>query len=354
VVFSPDGTRLASGSFNGTVKIWDATTSPEARTFHGPTGWRGNCVAFSPDGKRLAFGGGTWDDTKNVYVAGEVKVWEAQTGKQLLTCKGHTGVVYSVAFSPDGKRLAGGSGTWEPTKKAFVDREVKVWDAQTGQELLTCKGHTAAVASVVFSPDGKRLASSSSVPGGYSPFGDPGEPGEVLVWDTETGQELLSLKGHSRFVNSVAFSPDGKRLATLSRDNTIKVWDAQTRQAILTLKPVPADIGGHVVFSPDGKHLAAGSKVWDAQTGQELLTLQGGGGLMAFSPDGKRLAGSAGSGPGRPRELKVWDAQTGQELLSLKGSGRGAVAFSPDGHRLASSGVGTPIIWDATPLPEKP
>jgi WD40 repeat protein len=103
-----------------------------------------------------------------------------------------------------------------------------------------------------------------------------------------------------------------------------------------------------VAFSPDGKRLASGSKVWDAQSGQELLTLQGGGGSVAFSPDGKRLAGPSGGG------LRVWDAQTGQELLFLKGGG-GSVAFSPDGHRLASGGTdGTVKIWDATPVPERP
>jgi WD40 repeat protein len=234
---------------------------------------------------------------------------------------------------------------------------VKVWDAQTGQELTTCKGHTAPVVSVAFSPDGTRLASSSSLPNSISPFGDQGEPGEVIVWDARTGQELLSLKGHRRYVNSVAFSPDGKRLATLSRDNTVKVWDAQTGQVVLTLQPVSTAISGSLVFSPDGKRLASTHqprnsvgirrssevKVWDVQTGQELLTIKGGAGSVSFSPDGKRLA-TAG---------KVWDAQTGEELLSLQG-GSSAV-FSPTGHCLATNGPdGKVTIWDATPVPEKP
>jgi WD40 repeat protein len=312
-------------------------------------------VAFSPDGKRMAVGGGTWDDAKQAYVSGELTVWDAQTGKQLLSCKDNTGPVRSVAFSPDGKCLAGATG----------DKVVKVWDAQTGQELTTCKGHTAPVVSVAFSPDGARLGSSSGRPNSISTFGDPGEPGEVLVWDARTGQKLLSLKGHSRYVNSVAFSPDGKRLATLSRDHSVKVWDAQTGQAVLTLKPVGTKIGGSLVFSPDGKRLASTNvpsnsvgprssdeiKVWDAQTGQELSSLKGhqwGVLSVAFSPDGRRLASASGDGM-----VKVWDVQTSQELLSLQG-GTSAV-FSPSGHCLATNGRdGMVTIWDATPLPEKP
>jgi WD40 repeat protein len=362
VVFSPDGTRLASGSRDD-IRIWDATPSQEARTFSGHTG-SVRSVNFSPDGKRLA--GASWDPTTK---QGGVKVWEARTGQELLTLQGHAGQVFRVVFSPDGKRLASGSGTWDDTKNAYVAGEVKIWDAQIGRELLTFKGHTAAVVSVAFSPDGTRLASSSSHPNSIGSNSDRGGPGEVKVWDAQTGRELLTLKGHSRFVNSVAFSPDGMRLATLSRDNTVKVWNAQTGQEILTLK-VRAFIAGSVAFSPDGKRLASSNgppgglppfevKVWDAQTGQELLTLKGHTvpvPSVVFSPDGKRLASGSGRPGGRaPGEVKVWDAQTGQELLALKVAGHhDGVAFSPDGYRLACDVDSKVTIWDATPLPEKP
>jgi hypothetical protein len=132
-----------------------------------------------------------------------VKVWDARTGQEALTLKGHTNVVYSVAFSPDGQRLA----------SASPDRTVKLWDARTGQETLTLKGHANAVTSVAYSPDGQRVASAS-----YDRT--------VKVWDARTGQETLTLKGHTSFVYSVAFSPDGQRLASASYDKTVKLWDA--------------------------------------------------------------------------------------------------------------------------------
>src|SRR5262249_25949083 len=271
VAFSPDGTRLASAG-SGTVKVWDATTSPEALTLRGFTG-RVRSVAFSTDGKRLAIGTGILDAAQRDYVAGQVKVRDAQTGQDLLSLQGHTSSVNSVAFSPDGTRLA----------SAATDRTVKVWDVQTGRELLTFKGHTTAVVSVAFSPDSTRLASCSSNPYG-GPSG-PGEPGEGKGWDARTGPGLLTLQRHKQVGKRVAFSHDGKSLATLSRDQTVKVWDAQTGQEIRTLKVLVA-IGGSVAFSPDGKRLASSNNqpgtsvqdrpdysgqvmMWDVQTGEE-------------------------------------------------------------------------------------
>jgi uncharacterized protein (TIGR03067 family) len=198
----------------------------------------------------------------------------ADADQKIPTLKGHTDTVWSVAFSPDAKRLATASG----------DKTVKVWDAATGQELLTLKGHTAHVGSVAFSPDGKRLASAS-------------EDETVKVWDAATGQEALTLKG-----DTAGWNP------------TVTVWDLVTGQQSLTFKGHNEMVFG-VTFSPDGKRLASTStesvKVWDAATGQESVTLKGHAISVAFSPDGKRLA-SAGV------DVKVWDAVTGQELLTLQ------------------------------------
>jgi WD40 repeat protein/tRNA A-37 threonylcarbamoyl transferase component Bud32 len=380
VAFSPDGKRLASAA-GGDVKVWNAQTGKELRTFTLKDAVE-RIPVFSPDGKRVA---SCCDNDYRI-----VKVWDTQSGQELLAIRGNTSGVRGMAFSPDGQHLAGGS----------LEGTLKVWDAQTGQELLTCKGHTAAVNGVAFSPDGKHLASASNDNTGrlwnaqtgqevwtfrghtrfvngvaFSPDGKhlASASGDhlVKVWDVQTGQELLTIRGHSDWVRSVTFSPDGKHLASASADNTVKVWDAQTGQKPLTLKAGTTPVAG-VAFSPDGKRLASistepgGGKVWDAQTGQQFLRLQGvttaGASGLAFSPDGKRLASGNAGGSGFPH-VNVWDAQTGQGILLLLGHTRGvgSVAFSADGKYLASGapdygpsvdGVFGPngaqaMVWDA-------
>jgi WD40 repeat protein/predicted Zn-dependent protease len=324
VAFSPDGKRLASGSSDKTVKVWNVQTGQDILTFKGHTS-PVLSVAFSPNGRRLVSCSG--DDR---HSPGEVKVWDAQTGRELLDLKGHKDYVLSVAFSPDGKCLA----------SASRDMTVKVWDAQNGRQLLDLKGHTTIVDSVAFSPDGRRLASGS---------GAFGKPGEVKIWDLQTGLEAIPLKGHADIVTSVVFSPDSKHLATASFDRAVKVWDAQTGQEILMIKG-HTDIVRSVAFSPDGQSLATASfdktvKVWDAHAGQELFLLKGHAKAVvsvAFSPDGQRLASGSWD-----KIVKVWDARTGQQVLPIKEQTQKGmrIAFSPDGQRLASGsgGTGSPI-----------
>jgi WD40 repeat protein/serine/threonine protein kinase len=309
VAFSPDGRRLASASYDQTVRIWDAANGKELLSLEGHTG-RVHGVAFSSDGLRLA--SASSDQT--------VRVWDAATGKELLPpLKGHTSDVRGVAFSPDGGRLLA---------SASYDQTVRIWDAATGKQLLTLKGHTLPVAGVAFSSDGRRLASAS-----YDQT--------VRVWDTATGKELLTpLKGHTGHVLCVAFSPDGLRLASAGGGATVRVWDAATGKELLSLKGHVGEVRG-VAFSPDGRRLASAGddttvRVWDAATGKEFFTLKGHTGKVSgvsFSPDGRRLA-SAGD-----LTVRVWDAATGQELLAIRAHMR--VAFSPDGRRLISAGGDT-------------
>jgi WD40 repeat protein/tRNA A-37 threonylcarbamoyl transferase component Bud32 len=389
VAFSPDGKRIVSGSTSiglqerGELKVWDAETGQEVLSLKGQHTREVTSVAFSPDGKRIVSG------SKERVVErgpsglfGELKVWDTNKGQEILSLR-HRRDVNSVAFSPDGKRIVSGSGGGEVLGPGKIPRffgELKVWDAETGQEILSFQGHTTAVKSVTFSPDGKRILSSGDdtlkvwdVETGQEVRSLKGHTGPVYsvafslngkrivsgsqdrtlkVWDAETGQEVHSLKGHTDNVTGVAFSPDGKRIVSSSQDQTLKVWDADKGLEVLSLKGHTGGVTG-VVFSPDGKRILSGSgdktlKVWDADKGQEVLSLKGHTGRdvisVAFSPNGKRIvSGSQGVNQMQPGELKVWDAEKGQEVLTLKGhTGREvtSVAFSPNGKRIVSRSRG--------------
>lgn len=299
LAFSLDGKKLASGSGNETIVLWDVASGKELAALNGHKE-EVTSVAFSPDGKKLA--SASTDDT--------IKLWNVATGKELATLKGHTHVVRSVAFSPDGKTLASGS----------TDKTIKLWDVATGNELATLRGAPGGVYSVAFSPDGKRLAS-----GGYD-GGDiysSRDDRTVKLWDVAAGTELATLNGHKAAVNSVVFSPDGKMLASASNDKTIKLWDVATGKELATLQGHTGDVCS-VAFSPDNMTLASGGrderiKLWEVVPGRvvphkELTTLAvppfGFGDhvhSVAFSPDGKTLASGSFNG------IRLWDVATAKQ-----------------------------------------
>jgi WD40 repeat protein/serine/threonine protein kinase len=281
-------------------------------------------VAYSPDGRRLA--SASPDKT--------VRVWDATTRQELRTLKGHTAGVFSVAFSPDGQRLASAGGEFNKPGEA------KIWDVTTGQELRTLEGdHSGVYRRVVFSPDGQHLASAG---------GEFNKPGEVKIWDATTGRELHTLTGHTGEVYGVAYSPDGRRLASASEDMTVRVWDADTGQELRTLKKHTGGVRS-VVYSPDGQCLASASddstiKVWNADTVHTFKGHTGGVRSVVYSPDGRRLASASWD-----QTVRIWDAGTGQELRSFRGHDNvvEGVAYSPDGRRLASASDDKTVrLWD--------
>ena len=286
---------------------------------------QGRAIAMSPDGGRFATTGKD----------GTATVWETDTGKRLLTLRGHEGAVNGIAFIPDGSMLA----------TAGDDRTVRLWDAASGRQMHVMRGHRDLVLGAAFSPDGSLLATSS-------------QDGTVRIWDVGEGTQNLVLRGPpgERFSNysglTPAFSPDGSRVTSGGWFST-PIWDVATGKISMLLPRQPWETSG-VAFSPDGTSLATAfqlyAQTWDAETGKPLIAFSGHTGDIlgiAYSPDGTRIATGGDDGT-----AQVWDPATGESLLTLAGHNVGVmqVAFTPDGDQLLTGGADeTARLWDVTP-----
>ncbi|MGW7719257.1 nSTAND1 domain-containing NTPase [Streptomyces chartreusis] len=400
--FSPDGSTVATGDWDGRIRLWSVSDGALRRTLVSRAKVVGS-VAFSPDGKTLASAG---DD-------GAVRLWDVRTGDRRAALTGHTGGVFSVAFSPDGRTLATGS----------ADRTARLWDTVTGRVRAVLAAHTEVVRSVGFTPDGATLATASEdgtvrvwdvataathktlrgdkefytsaiSPDGrtLAAAGDEGKitlwnlgTGKVLksittdfifinsldfgednrflavgsndnivtIWDTDTGSQHDSFRGHTDYVQTVVFGPDGRTLLSGGRDESARLWDTKTTEAEKVLTE-PAGAVRAAAFSPDGHTLATGGqkgsvRLWDPVTGKTVRQLAGHTALvssMAFRPDGRILATGSSD-----RTVRLWDVTTGRVLRTLKGHTDylSAVAFSPDGRTLATGGIdGRVRLWDTT------
>lgn len=319
VAYSPDGKRIASGAGNrflrygghdNTVRVWDAASGEEIACFRDHSECV-NSVAFSPDGQRIA------------SAARTVRVWDAASAKQLAWLRGYRLSVYGIAFSPDGSRIVTG----------MEDGTIRIWDATSGVELACLHGHTDPVWAVAFSPDGQHIGSGA---GGAKGSVD----NTIRVWDAISGTQLICFRGHELAVQSVAFSFNGLHIVGGSRDGTIRVWDVISGAELVCLGPYSVWVNS-VAFSPDGQRIIAGFsdrtiRLWNAANGAELFSLKGHDesvSSVSFAPNGQQVVSGS-----TDKTVRLWDAvgSARQARLHEHETRIHSVAFPADGQYIAT------------------
>jgi WD40 repeat protein len=315
ITFSPDGRRLATAGEDQTGRIWDLTANQGQVVVEVPGAHQLGGVAVSPDGRSavVAAIGFTC-----VYRVSQAQIWDLATGKAGRILGGHSGGVTDAAFSPDGRSVV----------TASEDGTVRIWDVSTGTERSKLP-HDAYVSSARYSPDGTLLVTAT-------------RNGSAQIWKVAAAQKGPALNGHTGAVTRAVFSPEPRRLriCTGGADHTARIWD-ENGQVLLTLVGHTGEVTD-VAWSPDGRRVATSSadrtaRIWDAQSGAPLRVLTGHMGQVrgiSWSRDGRSLATA-----GADQSARLWDAGTGEQRAVLTGH-RGAlvgVAFSPDGQRLLTA-----------------
>ncbi len=364
----------------GRVRCFDVTTGKERPALHGAPA-NAYSLALGADGKLLAVGGWGWGSQPGA-ARHEVRFWETATGRPAAGLPGQAVAAQAVALAPDGKSLAAGLKTWDQSRNRWQPGGIKVWDLPSGKERFAARYEWLALA-LAFAPDGKALAAGP----------DSNRGGPVRVWDAAGGERRLDLWGAAGTVTDLAFAPDGKALAAASEDGQVRVWDARaTRPAGLATRSwLWAEQLRAVAFAPDGRTLATAGldrtvRLWDPATGRPRGVLYGHRAAvtaLAFSPDGRTLAsgsddqtvrlwdpaagrlretrregaavlalafqpGGALLAVGTTAEVRLYDAGSGKEAAALReGRQQGrTLAFTPDGRTLAAAGSGAVRAWD--------
>ena len=319
VLVTPDGKQIVSSSDDKVVRVWDIASGKTVRTIRGQVGPGSEgklyAIALSPDAKWLAVGG--WTNKQCAGRCGEIRLHDFATGKLVGLFKGHTNVVFGLAFSPNGSRLVSGSG----------DTTAIIWDVASLRPLHVLRGHNAEVYAVGFTPDGQRVVTGS--------FDQTAK-----LWSVADGREIAPMTGHRDKIFALAVSPADGTIATAGYDRTVRLWDGRTGQ-FLRIVANQQTIVGTVSFSPDGRWLLTGTggtrdfncHVWEVATGREQVTYKGHDNIViasAITPDGRMAV----TGGGNSSQIHVWDLLTGKTQRVLTGTGAPgwAVGFSPDGQ----------------------